>query len=91
MRRGGEPPRRYPHESLKRHLFYVFVAFRDLVEPPEFFIVPRNEVARFVRERHQKWLATPGRRGRPHQDSDMRHFTDPAGAYRDRWDLLGLD
>jgi hypothetical protein len=75
--------------DLAPNLFYVFVAFRDF-EPPQFFIVPRDVVAKFVRENHQQWLSAPGRGGRAHQDSDMRHFHDPAGAYRDRWDLLGL-
>jgi len=76
--------------DLAPNLFYVFVAFRDF-DPPQFFIVPRDVVAKFVREGHQRWLSTPGRGGRAHQDSDVRIFRDPAGKYRDRWDLLGLD
>ena len=40
---------------------------------------------------HRRWLATPGRGGQLHNDTDMRRFKDPEEKYRDRWDLLGLD
>ena len=72
------------------NLFYVFVALRGL-DQPQFYVVPRADVSRFVRESHREWLATPGRGGRRHRDNDMRLFKDPTGKYRDRWDLLDLD
>ena len=72
------------------NLFYVFVALRGL-DRPRFFVVPRAEVSKFVRESHREWLSTPGRAGRAHQDNDMRKFKDSAGKFLDRWDLLGLD
>src|SRR6266849_4469898 len=40
-------------------LFYVFVALHD-TQPPEFHIVPSSHVAKYVRERHETWLRTPG-------------------------------
>jgi len=72
------------------NLFYVFVCLpaRGL---PSFYVVPRQVVAKEVRESHRKWLATPGRGGRQHRDNPNRKFGDPNGTYKDRWDLLGLD
>jgi hypothetical protein len=75
--------------DLAQNLFYVFVCLPAAGEP-RFYIVPRSDVAKYVRESHKNWLATPGRRGQPHRDSDMRRFKDPDGTYEGRWDLLGL-
>jgi hypothetical protein len=72
------------------NLFYVFVCLPSRGEP-SFYIVPRNVVAKHVRESHQHWLATPGRNGRQHRDNPNRKFGDPRGDYKDRWDLLGLE
>lgn len=71
------------------NLFYVFVRLNDLAAP-EYHVVPRAVVAKYVREGHKKWLATPGRNGKPHRDNSMRVFADPENKYRNRWDLLGL-
>jgi len=71
------------------NLFYVFVALRGM-DPPQFYVVPREEVSKFVRDNHKKWLATPGRGGRAHRDTDVRQFIANPG-YLERWDLLGLD
>jgi hypothetical protein len=72
------------------NLFYVFVCLPNRGEA-SFYVVPRDVVAKQVRESHRQWLATPGRGGRLHRDNPNRKFGDPEGAYRDRWDLLGLD
>jgi hypothetical protein len=72
------------------NLFYVFVCLPDR-GMPSFYVVPRDVVAKNVRESHQRWLATPGRGGRQHRDNPNRKFGDPNGDYKDRWDLLGLD
>ena len=58
---------------------------------PEYYVVPKADVAKHVSESHQRWLRTPGRQGQPHVDTDMRKFEDPERRYRDRWELLGLD
>jgi hypothetical protein len=75
--------------DLAENLFYIFVCLT-----PEgsatFYVVPRKVVAEYVRESHAGWLETPGRQGRPHKDTDMRRYKDPAHEYKDRWDLLGL-
>jgi len=69
--------------------------------------MPSADVATAIAAAHQKWLATPGKKGRPHKDHPMRrllpdyaktlHAADyPDGAgwldrYRDAWQLLKLD
>jgi hypothetical protein len=76
-------------EPRGHNLFYVFVNLNRL-DRPEFYVVPRETVARQIRENHKRWLRTPGRGGRPHRDTTIRRFTDPEKKYRDRWELLGL-
>jgi hypothetical protein len=76
--------------DLAENLFYVFVCLPPSGSPL-FYVVPREVVARYVYDSHREWLATPGRGGRSHVDTDMRRFKDPKGEYKDRWDLLGLD
>jgi hypothetical protein len=72
------------------NLFYVLVRLNDL-GMPEYYIVPRAVVAKYVRAEHREWLATSGRDGKPHRENPMRTFRDRTNQYRDRWDLLGLD
>jgi hypothetical protein len=76
--------------DLADNLFYVFVCLPE-TGFPEFYIVPRSDVAKHVKESHRKWLSTPGRGGRRHVDNDVRKFEDPSEHYKDRWDLLKLD
>lgn len=70
--------------------FYVFVNLRDEKQRPDFHIVPSKEVAAFVSKNHQKWLATPGKKGQKHNDNKMRKFEDLSSRYLEKWDLLGL-
>lgn len=71
-----------------KNLFYIFVAFKEMNERPDYFIVPSKEVAKLVKEGHKKWLATPGKKGQEHKDSALRQFNDKEGKYLERWDLL---
>jgi hypothetical protein len=71
-------------------LFYVFVNLRDEMDRPEFFIVPSKRVAKFVRESHAEWLATPGRKGQKRNATPMRVFIDDKDKYLEAWDELGL-
>ena len=71
--------------------YYVFVLLRGTDERPSFHIVPSHQVAEAVRQDHHRWLATPGRSGRQHQDNPVRKFRDLAGTYMERWDLLGFE
>jgi hypothetical protein len=76
--------------DLAENLFYVFVCLPPSGSPL-FYVAPREVVAKYVHDSHREWLATPGRGGRQHVDTDMRRFKDPKGEYKDRWNLLGLD
>ena len=71
------------------NLFYVFVRLNDLGSP-EYLVVPKKAAALYARNNHERWLATPGRKGQAHNDTTMRKFADPDLKYLDRWDLLGL-
>ena len=75
--------------DLAENLFYVFVCLRT-GSAPSYYIVPREIVATYVRDYHKRWLATPGKKGQPHRDTDLRSFQDAEGKYKDRWDSLGL-
>jgi hypothetical protein len=97
------------HEKIRgERLFYCFVDFQSSNElRPLVYVMPSADVATAIAAAHQKWLATPGKKGRPHKDHPMRrllpdyaktlHAADyPDGAgwldrYRDAWQLLKLD
>ena len=72
------------------NLFYIFVCLNSNQRFPEFFVVPSKEVTEFATVYHQKWLATPGRKGQAHKDNPMRKFIDKERRFQNRWDLLGL-
>ena len=72
------------------NLFYVFVNLKSPEERPDFYIVPSRRVSDFVKNDHQNWLKTPGKRGQVHKDNPVRQFRDPDGEFLERWDLLGL-
>ena len=74
--------------DLAENLLYVFVCLTP-DGSADFYVVPRQVVAKYVRESHAEFLKTPGRKG-PHQDTDIRQYNDPTREYKDRWDLLGL-
>jgi hypothetical protein len=76
-------------EELAENLFFVFVAL-DGLGVPQYHVVPRADVVRYCTDNHARWLRTPGRDGQPHKDNPIRKFRDPAGDYRDQWELLGL-
>ncbi len=80
---------RRAEEDLAENLFYVFVCL-PRGAPASFHIVPRKVVVQRIREDHQHWLATPGKKGQVHQDSNVRVFSDKGHEFKDRWDLLGL-
>lgn len=72
------------------NLFYVFVNLNDNVRPPDFFIVPSKDVAKYAKESHAEWLMALGRGGQAHNDNPVRKFSDPEERYLSRWELLGL-
>jgi len=76
--------------DVAENLFYVFVKL-NVTHAPDYYIVPRAEVAQYVRESHKAWLAQPGLDGKAHRDNTIRVFRDPDKKYRNAWHLLGLD
>jgi len=66
-------------------------------KPFEYFIIPSLTVSKNVREAHQKWLGTLGRKGAVHRDSNVRTihlppYTSLTGweisEYRNRWSII---
>ena len=83
------------HEEIEdEDLFYCFVDFG--VPHGEVYVIPALVVAETIRDDHAKWLATPGKNGQPHKDTDGRRlrtetFTKPDGwmdEYFENWKLL---
>lgn len=64
----------------------------------QYFIIPAAEMAKHISDGHIKWLATPGKNGREHNDNDVRMITLPPykesfngwkiSEYLGRWDLI---
>lgn len=87
------------HEEIRsRRIVYVLVDFQP--EHPSCYVIPSTVVADVVRKSHAAWLATPGKGGRRHSQTDMRRilprypFRVPGvkdgwlDEYREKWDLL---
>ena len=79
------------HENLlAERMFYVFVDVgRDEDSSVSFFVMPSQVVAQACKVSHEIWLQTPGVRGRPHGDSEMRRLL-PKYARNDRMKLSKL-
>lgn len=71
------------HEGIiSASLFYCFVDFGlDLTHQPKCFVVPSELVARVLNLSHANWLQTPGKRGQPHKDGEMRRFLPDYAKY----------
>ena len=74
-----------------KNIFYVFVSLNDGFSRPDYHISPSSDVAKFIKNDHQKWLDTPGKSGQKHNDTKMRQWYDDKNKYLEKWDLLGLD
>ncbi|WP_181704459.1 hypothetical protein [Chthonobacter albigriseus] len=97
------------HERIRgERLFYAFVDFgKALDEHPVVYVVPSSVVADVIRDSHQVWLSTPGKKGQQRKDGPFRRFlpdyTRVYGPghrqygpgwleqYRNAWHLLALD
>ena len=76
-------------ELLKaKNLFYILVSLKGLTERPEYFIVPSEYIAERMKSGHAKWLAKLGKKGQPHNDTNMRQFQDKNGDYLEKWELF---
>jgi len=69
------------------NIIYVFVSLNEL-DDPEYHIVPSKIVADEIKNSHQEWLNTPGKKGQAHNDNPMRRFSDNEDKYLNRWDFL---
>ena len=78
------------NEELKGDkIFYVFVSLNEL-DTPEYHIVPSKVVADTIKTYHKNWLDTPGKKGKKHNDTNIRVFTDKDDIYLEKWELLKL-
>lgn len=85
-------------EIVEDDLFYCFVDLGP--EHPNVYVVPSAKVAEVIKESHSTWLATPGKSGNKHNDTDMRRVAtnykmDLKSAppnwmdyYLENWDLI---
>lgn len=64
------------HEELKEdNLFYCFLDLPDEVSiPPTVYVLPSKVVAEVLRDTHQVWLKTPGKKGQKHNPTNMRRL-----------------
>lgn len=87
-------------------LFYCFVDFGvGLDSTTATYVIPSKVVAAALKESHQCWLETPGKKGQAHKDSNVRRFLPDYSrvfgaskphygpgwimSYKDAWHLLG--
>ena len=83
------------HENLySDSFFYVFVDLHEGNSKPDYYVVPSKVVAEYVRTSHAKWLQTPSKSGKIHEDHPHRLYEiyddKIAEKYKDAWHLLGL-
>lgn len=74
-------------EALRgKNAFYVFVRLNEMALP-DYYIVPADDVARFISERHQAWLNAPGK---AHKPNSIREFqvTEHDEEFFNRWDYF---
>lgn len=61
------------HEAIRDDaVYYCFVDFEP--DNPRVFVVPSQVVADAISNEHRIWLATPGKNGRPHNETKMRRI-----------------
>lgn len=56
-------------------------------KPFEYFVIPSSEVSRNVSAATKKWLETPGMKGQPHRDSNVRTIHLPPRQSFSGWDI----
>ena len=69
------------------NIIYFFVSLNEL-DIPEYHIVPSKVVAKSVKESHQLWLDTPGKKGQKRKDNPIRKFSDIEDKYLNNWKCL---
>lgn len=79
--------------NVSGNLYYVFVNLNKGAEP-SYYIVPSKYVAHRIKQDYDTWYKTPGKKGKQHNETDMRTFSfvdqEEADQYRDAWHLIGI-
>jgi hypothetical protein len=69
----------------------------DSEHPFKYYIIPSAIMAKNVKEKSDQWLATPGKKGQEHKNSNVRIVMLPpfksdhswsVEGYQERWDLI---
>lgn len=70
----GGWPMSIKHETMvNKRLFYAFVDLESQL--PTTYVVPSSVVAKVIFNIHRAWLASPGLRGKPHNDNELRRIS----------------
>ena len=99
---GWRLTRKAEDKSMIKNLFYVFVNLKK-DELSDYYIIPFNEFADFIKEKHKRWMKMRARDGSPHRDNDVRNFKPDqvnlpffeadvklGKKYKDKWDTLKI-
>ncbi|HVP48543.1 MAG TPA: hypothetical protein VMT32_18235 [Bryobacteraceae bacterium] len=74
------------------NFYLVLVDLQGIDLKPDYYIIPKNLFARWIKKQHREWLATPGRKGHKRVDNPIRSFDKPRfhefEKYRNNWDSL---
>jgi len=72
-------------KNKETEFYYAFVTLKENKVSWDYFIVPAEIVSKSVREAHQKWLKTPGKKGQQHNDNTIRLFRSKPGKCCPSW------
>ena len=75
-------------ELSEDNFIYVFTILKELEQLPDYYIVPSQIVAKYVKKEHQDWLNTPVKKGQAHRENDMRMFRDENEEFRNKWEIF---
>ena len=75
-------------KETNRNHYYVFVNLFKEEKRPEFFIINSFELAQNIKLGYDLWINTPGNKGQPHNDNNIREFRDTEGIYLEKWDVF---
>ncbi len=75
-------------ELSEDNFIYVFTNLKELDQLPDYYIVPSQIVAKYVKKEHKEWLNTPGEKGQAHRENDMRMFRDENEEFKNKWEIF---
>ncbi|NIQ82346.1 MAG: hypothetical protein GTN93_30575 [Anaerolineae bacterium] len=74
--------------------FVILVNLKGECQRPDFYIVPTASVDCWLRETFDKWVAAPGKNGRPHDPTNKKrhltysHYKEQLAEFKEDWDSL---